>query len=29
VYADYIGGLFKSLTGQELPAEAFAAGLSE
>ena len=29
VFADYIGGLFKSLTGQELPPEAFAAGLSE
>ena len=29
VFADYIGGLFKSLTGQELPAEAFAAGLTE
>ena len=29
VFADYIGGLFKSLTGQELPPEAFAAGLME
>lgn len=29
VYADYIGGLFKSLTGQELPPDAFAAGLME
>ncbi len=29
VFADYIGGLFKSLTGQELPAEAFVAGLTE
>ncbi len=29
VFADYIGSLFKSLTGQELPAEAFAAGLAE
>lgn len=29
VFADYIGGLFKSLTGQELPPEAFAAGLTE
>lgn len=29
VFADYIGNLFKSLTGQELPPEAFAAGLSE
>ncbi|MBS0203278.1 MAG: type I 3-dehydroquinate dehydratase [Planctomycetes bacterium] len=29
VFADYISGLFKSLTGQELPPEAFAAGLME
>ena len=29
VFADYIGTLFKSLTGQELPADAFAAGLEE
>ncbi|MBC8114452.1 MAG: hypothetical protein H7062_08755 [Candidatus Saccharimonas sp.] len=29
VFADYIGSLFKSLTGQELPADAFAAGLAE
>jgi 3-dehydroquinate dehydratase/shikimate dehydrogenase len=29
VFADYIGSLFKSLTGQDLPAEAFAAGLTE
>ncbi|MEI8380071.1 MAG: type I 3-dehydroquinate dehydratase [Planctomycetota bacterium] len=29
VFADYIGGLFKSLTGQDLPPEAFAAGLME
>jgi len=29
VFADYIGGLFKSLTGQDLPAEAFVAGLTE
>lgn len=29
VFADYIGNLFKSLTGHELPAEAFAAGLTE
>jgi 3-dehydroquinate dehydratase / shikimate dehydrogenase len=29
VFADYIGNLFKSLTGQELPPEAFAAGLME
>jgi 3-dehydroquinate dehydratase/shikimate dehydrogenase len=29
VFADYIGGLFKSLTGQDLPAEAFASGLTE
>ena len=29
VFADYIGGLFKSLTGQDLPPAAFAAGLTE
>lgn len=29
VFADYIGNLFKSLTGQDLPPESFAAGLSE
>jgi 3-dehydroquinate dehydratase/shikimate dehydrogenase len=29
VFADYLGNLFKSLTGQDLPAEAFAAGLAE
>jgi 3-dehydroquinate dehydratase/shikimate dehydrogenase len=29
VFADYIGSLFKSLTGQDLPPEAFAVGLSE
>lgn len=29
VFADYMSSLFKSLTGQELPAEAFAAGLTE
>lgn len=27
VFADYVGMLFKSLTGQDLPADAFAAGL--
>ena len=29
VFADYLGSLFKSLTGQELPMEAFAQGLSD
>lgn len=29
LYADYLTMIFKSLTGQELPAEAFAVGLSE
>lgn len=29
VFAEYIGNLFKSLTGQDLPPESFAAGLSE
>lgn len=29
VYADYMGNLFKSLTGQDLPPEAFAEGLTE
>ncbi len=29
VFADYIGTLFKSLTGQELPIDAFASGLEE
>ena len=29
IFADYLGSLFKSLTGQELPMEAFAQGLSD
>ncbi len=29
IYADYIGLLFKSLTGQDLPAQAIIAGLTE
>jgi len=29
VFADYVSTLFKSLTGQDIPAEAFAAGLAE
>lgn len=29
VFADYLGSLFKSLSGQEMPADAFAVGLSE
>jgi 3-dehydroquinate dehydratase/shikimate dehydrogenase len=29
VFADYIGSLFKSLTGQDLPADAFVEGLSD
>lgn len=29
VFADYLGDLFKSLSGQELPVEAFAKGLAE